>query len=120
MFTKSESVCIENVCDGAVAAKVDQLLEEAIKNCLALDYDLSTRKVTMTLRMTPNDRRDEIVFVPEFKIDKGKLRMPAVSMSVGINQQGKGEAREFMDRQQALFNQGVVAITAGNGEKGGV
>lgn len=110
MFTKEQGMSIENVCDGTVAERVNQLLEEAIKNCLALDYDLSTRKVKLTLRLTPNEDRARVEIIPEFEITRGKQRMKAFEAAIGINAQGKGEAREFISRQQELFNRGVTPM----------
>jgi len=119
MFTSKDPVKLENVYQGQVIEKGNQLLEEAIKNCLDLSYDDSPRKIKITLRLKPNVRRDEIAFLPEFEIQKGKIRMASIGMAIGINQAGRPEAREYVDRQQALFNQGVIPIdskTAGAGE----
>lgn len=119
MFTSKEPVRIENLYQGQVVENANQLLEEILKNCMDLNYDSSPRKIKIILKLTPNARRDEISCVPEFDVQKGKRRMPAIAMSIGINQQGRPEAREFIDRQQQLFNQGVIPIdskTAGSGE----
>jgi hypothetical protein len=115
-FTKDTPATIATMFDGEVSQMADKLIEEAIKNCLALDYDQSTREIQICLKFTPNDRRSEVFCIPEFKIKKGKLRFVGRPMAVGINSQGKGEAREFVDRQQLLFNQGVTPITSAKGE----
>jgi len=118
MFTKNQGLTIENVLDGTVAQRINCMLEEAVKNCLALDYDLSTRKVKVTLRLTPNEERNRVQVIPEFEIIRGKQRMKAFEAAIGINAQGKGEAREFISRQQELFNQGVTPIRPATAERG--
>lgn len=116
-FTKDTPATIETMFDGEIAQMANRLIEEAIKNCLALDYDVkTTREVQIYLRFSPNDRRSECVCLPEFKIKKGKIQLASRPMAIGINSQGKGEAREFVDRQQQLFNQGVTPITSVKGE----
>jgi|GEM_PF-7125068 len=118
MFTKNQGLTIENVLDGTVAERINCMLEEVVKNCLALDYDLSTRKVKVTLRLTPNEERNRVAIIPEFEIIRGKQRMKAFEAAIGINAQGKGEAREFITRQQELFNQGVTPIRPATAERG--
>ena len=110
MYTAKIPVGFETVQEGRVIERANQLLESAIKNCLDLSYDQSTRKVTVTLRITPNQRRDEVVCIPEFAVTQGKLRMPAVGMAIGIGSHGRPEAREFIERQQALFEASVTPI----------
>ncbi len=110
MYTNDENVTLENLCGGEVGKRFEQLLEEAIKNCLDLNYDGSPRKVSLILEIKPNDRRDEVTAVPKFKCDKGRIVMAGIPMAIGIGPDGRAVAKEFVSRQQALFNQGVTPI----------
>jgi hypothetical protein len=110
MITKKEAVTIENLNNGEVAARLELLIEEALANCLDLNYDSSARKVQIVMEFIPNERRDEVICKPKFKCDKGRIIMKPIALAVGLNSGGRVEAREFITRQQEIFNQGVTPI----------
>lgn len=110
MITKQERMTFENLENGEVAARLELLIDEALNNCLDLNYDKSPRKVQIVLEFVPNDRRDEVICRPKFKCEKGRVLMQPIALAVGVNSSGRVEAREFQSQQQQLFNQGVTPI----------
>jgi hypothetical protein len=110
MITKKEKITMDNFMNGDVAARFEMLIEEAMDNMLDLNYDGSTRKVQIQVEFTPNERRDEAKTKVKYKCDKGKIIMPVITVAIGRNAAGRAEGREFITRQQELFNQGVTPI----------
>jgi hypothetical protein len=110
MPTKDEDLSLENWLEGEVLGRVDAALEEIIKNCLDPNYDKSPRKVELTITLTPNDRRDEAY--PDFHVKKtmGKIKFKGAAIRIGLNDRGRGAAREFVDPQKQLFNGQVTPM----------
>lgn len=110
MPTKDVNLQIENWMEGEVIERVNRALERVIKNCLDANYDASPRKIKLTIKLNVNTRRDEAY--PDFHIETimGRLKFTGVALAIGIDPAGRGVAREYIDRQQQLFNQGVTPL----------
>jgi hypothetical protein len=110
MITSKEDMTIENMQGGTVAARINLTIAEITKNLLDPNYDLSTRKIKITLEFKPNKRRDEVYIVPKIRPEKGNLILEGAAASIGIDSTGKPVAREFVDPQQRLFEDNVTPI----------
>jgi hypothetical protein len=115
MPTKDVDVSLDNWMDGDVLARFDAALERLLKNCMDPNYDASPRKLKLTVKLTPNNRRDELY--PEFHLEavNGRLKFVGAALRIGIDERGRGVAREYVDAQQQLFNK--KAIPSYNGWK---
>lgn len=110
MQTKKENVSLDNICNGEVIERFNQLLEQAFKNCMDLNYDESPRKIKLEVEIRPNDRRDEVVAIAKFTPTDGKLTTKPAAMAIGIGQDGRAVAREYVSQQQQLFEVNVTQI----------
>lgn len=117
MQTRNEPVSLATMEQGTVMERVNQMLEEAIKNCLDPNYDQTPRVVALKIKLKPNDRRDEVYPSFDYKVEKGKRMQKGTPWSVGLASNGKAVGKEFMSRQQALFENGgnVVPLQAAGG-----
>ena len=103
MLTKDEDLSFENLNNGNVQEAFDQHLDRLIKNCLDMNAGTKSRKLIVTIEVTPNERRDEVTIktAVDSKLLNTKSFVTAATM--GVDSQGRGVMKEFQTRQQPLL-----------------
>lgn len=115
MHLSDETVALEDLENGTVLGRINLEIEEAIRNCLDLNYDNSPRKVRVEIKLVPNEQRNQVIPTVAYKTEGGKLIQKCQPWAIGIGTDGRPEAREFVSRQQALFKAGVTPIRSASG-----